>query len=70
MNSKKTFPCASPGLLKTLLFAILLQVFHPLTAQEPLLCMGAYWTEDDANLMMKTFASSGTTGPPGRNGQK
>jgi len=61
MNSEKYFPrpvrATARSLLKTLLFVILLQVILPATAQEPLLCMGAYWTEDDANLMMKTFAS-------------
>jgi len=44
-------------LSKSLLFVLLLHVLSPLQAQEPLLCMGAHWTEDDANLMMKEFAS-------------
>ena len=26
-------------------------------AQEDMLCRGAHWTEDEANLMMKEFAS-------------
>lgn len=44
-------------LLRLLLLVLSFLIFHPVSAQEPLLCMGAYWTEDDANLMMKTFAS-------------
>jgi dienelactone hydrolase len=43
--------------LKPLLIVLAFLMFRPVSGQEPLLCMGAYWTEDDANLMMKTFAS-------------
>ncbi len=44
-------------LSKSFIIFLLLLLFSPLMAQEPLLCMGAHWTEDDANLMMKEFAS-------------
>lgn len=44
-------------LLKPLIIVLTFLIFQPLSGQEPLLCMGAHWTEDDANLMMKTFAS-------------
>ena len=44
-------------LLKMLAISLALLLFQPLSGQEPLLCMGAHWSEDDANLMMKTFAS-------------
>ncbi|TFH19558.1 MAG: acetylxylan esterase, partial [Bacteroidia bacterium] len=44
-------------LLRPLLIVLFFLMFHPASAQEPLLCMGAYWSEDDANLMMKSFAS-------------
>jgi dienelactone hydrolase len=44
-------------LLKPLLIVLFFLMFHPASAQEPLLCMGAHWSEDDANLMMKSFAS-------------
>ena len=43
--------------LKPLIIVLVFLMFCPVSGQEPLLCMGAYWTEDDANLMMKTFAS-------------
>lgn len=38
-----------------LLLFLCLSLF--LTAQENMLCVGRYWTEDEANLMMKEFAS-------------
>lgn len=44
-------------LSKSLLIILLLHFFSPVRAQAPLLCVGAHWTEDDANLMMKEFAS-------------
>jgi len=41
-----------------LLFVSILALSSPLSfGQESMLCMGAYWTEDQANLMMKEFAS-------------
>lgn len=43
--------------LKALLLSLSFIVLLPLSGQAPLLCVGDYWTEDDANLMMKTFAS-------------
>ncbi len=44
-------------LAKSFIILLLTLMFSPLLAQEPLLCIGAHWTEDDANLMMKEFAS-------------
>ena len=40
-----------------ILLLLSIMMCQPVFSQEPLLCMGAHWTEDDANLMMKTFAS-------------
>jgi dienelactone hydrolase len=47
----------STNITKLILPLLFSMVFSPLLSQEPLLCMGAYWTEDDANLFMKEFAS-------------
>ncbi|MCK5066924.1 MAG: acetylxylan esterase [Bacteroidales bacterium] len=44
-------------ILKPLLSILLFLMFYPAFGQEPLLCMGRYWSEDDANLVMKEFAS-------------
>ena len=41
---------------QSLLFVLLLS--FPLYSQESMLCMGAHWTEDEANLQMKKMASS------------
>jgi len=41
--------------LLLLLFALL---FSSVSGQEPLLCVGAHWSEDEANLMMKKFESN------------
>ena len=57
MTPIKHFQFSIQGLLRPLLMVLCFLMFHPVSAQESLLCMGAYWTEDDANLMMKTFAS-------------
>jgi dienelactone hydrolase len=43
---------------RALLFFLLFLVLHPLPAQEPVLCQGAYWSEDEANLKMKEFRSA------------
>jgi len=45
-------------ILKPFLVVLLLLLLYPASAQEPLLCMGGHWTEDEANLMMKEFAST------------
>jgi len=45
------------NLLRPLLIILAFLIFHPVSGQEPLLCMGSHWSEDDANLMMKSFAS-------------
>ena len=38
--------------------AIIISHLQPsAAAQESMLCVGAHWTEDEANLMMKEFAS-------------
>jgi len=58
MNSSQNLRPSAQYLLKALIFVLAMAMGHPAKAQEPLLCMGAYWTEDDANLMMKTFAST------------
>jgi dienelactone hydrolase len=42
---------------KIFLFALILVIPRPSAGQAPLLCMGAYWSEDDANLFMMDFAS-------------
>jgi uncharacterized protein len=39
------------------LVLVLSSVYQVLTAQENMLCQGHYWTEDEANLVMKKFAS-------------
>ncbi len=41
------------------LFSIAASLFISLSVfgQDPMLCMGPYWTEDEANLVMKEFAS-------------
>lgn len=57
MTPAKQVKSTTQPLLRLLLLVLSILMFHPVSAQEPLLCMGAYWTEDDANLMMKTFAS-------------
>jgi dienelactone hydrolase len=57
MNSSQNLRPSAQYLLKALIFVLAMAMGHPAKAQGPLLCMGAYWTEDDANLMMKTFAS-------------
>jgi len=45
--------------------SLALSLLPPATlAQESMLCMGAHWTEDEANLMMKEFASL-WSGKPG-----
>ncbi len=44
-------------LLNPVFLLLIFKMFSPVHAQEPLLCMGDYWTEDDANLMMKSFAA-------------
>lgn len=36
---------------------VLILLFHNALAQQSMLCRGHYWTEDDANLVMKEFAS-------------
>jgi dienelactone hydrolase len=36
---------------------MLLLILNQASGQKPLLCKGEYWTEDDANLVMKEFAS-------------
>ena len=56
--------------LKPQLIVLAFLLFCPVSGQEPLLCMGAYWTEDDANLMMKGFASEWDDRVHGRNGHK
>ena len=44
--------------LKSTLTLFLFLIFSSVSAQESMLCMGGHWTEDEANLMMKEFASS------------
>jgi len=43
----------------TRIFALLLTILIPLPgfSQDPMLCVGNHWTEDEGNLMMKEFAS-------------
>lgn len=48
----KTSKLIKPGLI-ILLFSLILQGF----GQDAMLCRGKYWTENQANLMMKEFAS-------------
>lgn len=44
------------------LLAVMLVVIHlGLNAQERMLCQGAYWTEDQANVLMKKWASEWNT---------
>jgi dienelactone hydrolase len=44
------------------LLAVVLVVIHlGLNAQESMLCQGAYWTEDQANVLMKKWASEWNT---------
>jgi len=42
--------------MKKLILLSFLYIITPAIAQEDLLCMGKYWTEDEANLEMKKFA--------------
>ena len=44
--------------LRNLLMLLILGVASQVNGQENLLCRGSYWTEDQANLMMKKFAST------------
>ena len=44
-------------ILKSFLLVMLLLILNQASGQKPLLCKGEYWTEDDANLVMKEFAS-------------
>ena len=37
---------------------VLLMALSSLSAQESMLCMGAHWSEDEANQRMKEFRSS------------
>jgi len=57
MKNSRHFRPLVPPLRIMLLFIITFLVIEPVSAQEPLLCTGDFWTEDDANLMMKSFAS-------------
>lgn len=43
--------------MNSILMFVLLCVSIQLKAQNDMLCVGRYWTEDEANLMMKEFAS-------------
>ena len=42
---------------KFIFLFIWMQWAHAITAQESMLCVGGYWTEDEANLKLKGFAS-------------
>jgi dienelactone hydrolase len=42
---------------RPLAIAILFLILPHLHSQDTMLCMGSYWTEDQANLMMKEFAT-------------
>ncbi|MBS0001081.1 MAG: acetylxylan esterase [Cyclobacteriaceae bacterium] len=46
-----------PAATSTFLAIVLLLLFQNSRAQEGLLCRGHYWTEDQANLVMKDFAA-------------
>jgi dienelactone hydrolase len=42
----------------SLLTLLVLCIFHTTYSQEVILCQGAYWSEDEANLRMKEFAKT------------
>ncbi|HEX5171825.1 MAG TPA: acetylxylan esterase [Cyclobacteriaceae bacterium] len=55
MNSReRQFSC---NRIKLCILFALLTLGMNAVGQQPNLCVGAYWTEDEANKMMKTFAS-------------
>ncbi|MCB0629732.1 MAG: hypothetical protein R2824_03140 [Saprospiraceae bacterium] len=43
--------------LLTFVLPLLLCLSFSISAQNDLLCVGRYWTEDEANVMMKQFAA-------------
>jgi dienelactone hydrolase len=48
-------------IVSLLLIGLLFLTGNPLFAQENMLCQGAYWTEDEANILMKKWATEWTT---------
>ena len=46
-----------PAIIRMCIIILILSVYGNVTAQESMLCLGHYWTEDEANLVMKEFAS-------------
>lgn len=48
-------------IVSLLLIGLLFLTGNPLFAQENMLCQGVYWTEDEANILMKKWATEWTT---------
>jgi len=55
---KKTKPMFRAAVILHLMISMLLPAVTGTRAQDTMLCMGHYWSEDEANLRMKQFAST------------